>query len=48
MYQKVLEGNLFEIVNANEPVQRMSAAIYGTGEPTGEAHDTYERSSLST
>lgn len=38
MYQKVLEGNLFEIREANEPVQRMSAAIYGTGEPTGEAH----------
>ena len=29
---------MFEIREANEPVQRMSAAIYGTGEPTGEAH----------
>lgn len=38
MYQKVLEGDLKEILKANEPVQRMSAAIYGTGEPTGEAH----------
>lgn len=38
MYQKILDGNLFEIRKANEPVQRMSEAIYGTGEPTGEAH----------
>lgn len=38
MYQKVLEGDLKEILKANEPVQKMSAAIYGTGEPTGEAH----------
>jgi len=38
MYQKVLEGNLKEILKANEPVSKMSAAIYGTGEPTGEAH----------
>lgn len=38
MYQAVLDGDLFKIRKANEPVQRMSAAIYGTGEPTGEAH----------
>ena len=38
MYQAVLDGDLKEILKANEPVSRMSAAIYGTGEPTGEAH----------
>jgi len=38
LYQKVLEGDLKQIREANEPVSRMSAAIYGTGEPTGEAH----------
>lgn len=38
LYQKVLEGDLKEILAANDPVSKMSAAIYGTGEPTGEAH----------
>jgi len=38
LYQKVLEGDLKEILVANDPVSKMSAAIYGTGEPTGEAH----------
>jgi len=38
LYQKLIEGNLKEVLRVNEPLSRMSAAIYGTGEPTGEAH----------
>jgi len=38
LYQAVLDGDLKKIREANDPVFRMSSAIYGTGEPTGEAH----------
>lgn len=38
LYQKYLEFDLKEMLKANDPVSRMSAAIYGVGEPTGEAH----------
>jgi 4-hydroxy-tetrahydrodipicolinate synthase len=38
LYQKYLDCNLKEMLEANDPVSKMSAAIYGVGEPTGEAH----------
>lgn len=38
LYQTIQEGDLKEILKANDPVSRMTAAIYGTGEPTNEAH----------